>query len=120
MPGGRPSKYKEEYCQALIEFFDIEPHFETPCITTLKNGTIKEEIRFIPSDLPLLSTFAVQLGVHRATLFRWGKKHKKFRNALKVAKDCQRSILITNGLKGLYNNTFAIFTAENLIGWRDR
>ena len=128
MPGGRPTKYKEEYCQKLIKFFNIAPHFETPCITTLKNGTTKEEIKFIPSDLPLLSTFAVSIGVCRDTVYEWangkdkdGKlRHPEFSDALKVAKDCQRRILITNGLKGLYNNTFAIFTAKNLIAWRDK
>ena len=117
---GRPTRYKPEYCQEIIKFFDIEPHFETPVVITYKDGTTKEEVKFIPSDLPLLSAFANKLKTHRSTIFRWAKKHKEFRNALKRAKDCQREILITNGLKGLYSTSFAIFTAKNLIGWRDK
>jgi len=119
-PGGRPTDYDPKYCDELVKFFDIEPHFETPCITTYKDGSTREEIKLIPSDLPLLSSFATKIGVHRSTLFRWGKKHKEFGNALKTAKECQRRILITNGLQGLYSTSFAIFTAKNVIRWRDK
>ena len=117
---GRPTKYKPEYCKEMDEFFNIEPHFETPCITTHKDGSTKEEVKLIPSDLPLFCAFAIKIGTSTSSMFRWGKKHKKFREALKRAKACQKKILITNGLQGLYSTAFAIFTAKNVIGWRDK
>lgn len=116
----RPSKYKPEYCKEIIKFFDKEPHFETPVITTYKDGTTKEEIKFIPCDLPTLASFASKIKVHRDTIHEWSKKHPKFSDSIKRAKELQEKILVTNGLKGLYSTAFAIFTAKNIIGWRDK
>jgi hypothetical protein len=116
----RRTSYDAKYCKEIIKFFNVEPHFETPCITTYKDGSTKEEVKLIPSDLPLFSAFAISINKDRTTIFRWAKKHKEFRNALKRAKECQRKILITNGLQGLYSTPFAIFTAKNVIGWRDK
>ena len=125
---GRRTKYDPKYCKEIIKFFNIEPHFETPCVTTYKNGATKEEVKLIPSDLPLFSTFANSLEVDRDTVREWAKakdkdkklKHPEFSFAYKRAKECQRRILITNGLQGLYSTAFAIFTAKNIIGWRDK
>lgn len=38
MKVGRPSKYDPKYCEELIKFFDVEPHFETPVVITYKDG----------------------------------------------------------------------------------
>lgn len=117
---GRPTKYDPKYCEELIKYFDIEPHFETPAITTYKDGTTKEEVKFIPSDLPTLAGFAAKIEVNRDTLQEWAKVHQEFSVAIKRAKDLQENILVTNGLKGLYSQPFAIFTAKNVLGWRDK
>jgi len=90
-PRGRPSKYKSDYCDELIKYFDIEPHFETPVITTYKDGTTKEEVKFIPSDLPTLAGFAKKIGVHRDTVNQWEKDHKEFSDAINRAKDITSS-----------------------------
>ena len=118
-PEGRPTKYEPHICEELIKYFDIEPHFETPIITTDKKGNTVEKIAFIPSDLPTLAGFARKKKVHRDTLHEWSKKYPEFSDALKRAKECQEDILVTNGLKGLYEQPFAIFTAKNIMGWRD-
>ena len=117
---GRPTKYDKKYCDDLIKYFNIEPHFETPVVTTYKDGTTKEEIKLIPSDLPTLAAFASNIGVHRDTLNQWATEHKEFSDALKRAKEHQERILVTNGLQGLYPAAFAIFTAKNVINWRDK
>jgi len=117
---GAPTKYDPKYCKKIIDYFDIEPHFETPVVTTYKDGTTKEEIKLIPSDLPTLAGFAVKIGVHRDTLNQWAKDHKEFSAAIKRSKECQENLLVTNGLQGLYAQPFAVFTAKNVMGWRDK
>src|SRR3990167_11237116 len=89
--GGRPTKYKKELCDDLIKYFDIEPHFETPVITTYKDGTTKEEVKFIPADLPTLAGFAVSIKVHRDTLNKWSEVHKEFSDAIMRAKEIGRA-----------------------------
>lgn len=117
---GRPTKYSSKYCEQLIKYFDIEPHFETPVVYTNKDGSTKEEVKLIPSDLPTLAGFAKKIKVHRDTLNQWERDHKEFSDAIKEAKECQESILVTNGLHGLYQGAFAIFTAKNILNWRDK
>jgi hypothetical protein len=117
---GRPSKYVSKYCKEVITFFDIEPHTVSSKVTTYKNGTTIEEEVEIANDLPTLASFASKIGIHRDTLNQWTKNHKEFSDAIKKAKELQEKILVTNGLKGLYNPAFAIFTAKNIIGWKDR
>lgn len=117
---GRPTKYDPKYCEDIIKYFDIEPHFETPVTYTYKDGTTKEEIKLMPSDLPTLAGFSVKIGVHRDTLNSWSKIHKDFSDAIKRAKECQENILVTNGLQGLYAQPFAIMASKNILNWRDR
>lgn len=118
--GGRPTKYNSKYCEEILKFFDIEPHFETPVITTYKDGTTKEEVKFIPSDLPTLAGFARKIKVNRDTLREWMSKHKEFSASYKLAQDLQENILVTNGLKGLYAQPFAIMATKNILNWRDK
>jgi len=120
MPGGRPSKYKKEYCEQIIEFFSRPPYEEIEIQHHNKAGmVIKTEIKRKPNDLPFLSEFARRIDVSHRTLERWAKKHKEFCRAYKDAKELQKAFLITNGLLGLYNPTFAIFTAKNITDMRD-
>lgn len=108
---GRPSKYDPKYCEEIVEFFSGPAYVALPS----KNG-----IQLFGNDLPLLSSFAARIGVHRDTLHEWAEKFPDFSDALKRAKDLQEQMLVTNGLKGLYNPSFAVFAAKNILGWRDR
>lgn len=57
---GRPSSYRPEYCQLVIEH--------------MKGGMS-------------IASFAAAVGVSRETIWKWGKEHPEFRNACEVAKD---------------------------------
>lgn len=117
---GRPSKYKPEYCEQLEKFFDIDPYREVIDVYTYKDGTTKETVKLLPNDMPFIRDFAKQIGVNVDTLYEWAKQHAEFSEALKAVKQLQEKILVINGLNGCYNSTFAIFTAKNVIGWRDQ
>ena len=119
--GGRPSTYKPEYCDEIVKYFDIEPHFETPVEKYDKEGNLKEtRISFVPSDLPTFAGFASSIGVWSDKLNKWAKKDKKFRQAIKRCKSFQEKILVTNALRGEYSPAFSIFFAKNNLGWKDR
>ena len=100
---GRPTKYKEEFCDALVEYYDKEP------VTDGK-----------PTDLPVVVGFCRTIGISKDTFYAWVKKYDTFSDAYKKAQTMQEHILITNGLAGRYDKTFAIFAAKNLIGWKDK
>ena len=121
-PNGRPPKYYPEVCNDIIKFFDRKPY--TIKITKAFGKTFRTKA---PCDLPTLEGFANSIEVCRDTLYEWstaekdGKlKYPDFSYALKRAKEYQKNILVTNGLSGAYNGTFAIFTAKNVTDMKDK
>lgn len=124
MAGGRPSEYREEYCERIVKFFDVEPFVREE----YKDSNGSERTRLIPNRLPTLARFAAELDVDRSTLAEWANKtdaggalvYPKFSRAYKRAKDYQEAFLAEGGLAGAFETPFAIFTAKNVIGWKDK
>lgn len=119
-PGGRPSKYDPKYCQEIVEFCDI-PAFKTiQIVTTGKNDYEKVEEKEVANPPPFITAFARKIGVSMDTLNEWTRVHPEFSDAFKKAEQIRNEIIITNGIKGLYNPAFAIFTMKNVTDWRDQ
>ena len=118
-PGGRPTKYKPEYCDEIVEFFSTPPYREVEITHRNKDGSTYTTYEDKPNDLPFLSQFARHIDVNTDTLLEWRDKHPEFSVAYKKAKDLQKEFLATNAVRGLTNTTFSIFTAKNITDWRD-
>lgn len=100
MPGGRPTKYRKEYCEQLIQHASKGKSFES------FGGVIK---------------------VAKETLYLWARKHPEFMQARKIARLCAQNVLEDIGLglmKGKYGRDASatpwIFTMRNIAGWRDQ
>lgn len=119
---GQPTKYRPEYCERVVKYFqDAKPWRENEVVTEYKNGNTVTKTERVANPPPFLSRFArEELNVHRDTLYEWAEKHENFSDALKKCGLIVEEFLIENGLIGSYNPAFCIFTAKNLIGWRDR
>ena len=99
MAGGRPTKYKAEYCQAAIDFM---------------------------AEGYSVTAFAGHIGVARSTVFKWAEEKPEFSDALKTAQamaakwweDTLRQVART----GDGNASAAIFGVKNRSGedWRDK
>lgn len=113
MAGGRPTAYKPEYCDLIIEHFDKEPF--TTSFDEASGKTFRSAIL-----LPTLTNFARSIGVARSTIYEWAKDNPEFSDAIKRAQELQEEVLMQNGLFGAYDKTFAIFTAKNICGWKDK
>lgn len=92
----------------LLEYFKISPYKE--------NDLGKQ----VANDFPSLAGFAILIGFHRDTIHEWSKVHPEFSDAYKMAKDYQENYILINGTKGLINSSFSIFTAKNILNWRDK
>lgn len=120
-PVGRPTKYKPEYCQMLIDHFSILTEREVELPHYNPDGSIKwVDKKTECNDLPCFHEFADKIGVEEGTMLDWCKVHTKFRQAYTRAKKLQKFFLIKNGLKGNYNANFAIFCAKNITDMSDR
>jgi len=121
---GRPSLYREEFADQLVEFFNISPTREV----TVRDKNGDEKVQELPNKFPTLARFATIVGVTRETLHDWATstnengelKHPEFSYAYKRAKDFQEAILVEGTMNGAYIPSFAIFTAKNVLGWRDK
>lgn len=116
----RPTLYDPTLCDQLDAYFAKEPWTEAERTIERRDGSTVTEMVRHPCELPTLAGFACQIGVHRDTLHEWTKIHPEFSDAIKRAKAHQERILVGNGLCGLYEGPFGIFTAKNVLGWRDK
>jgi hypothetical protein len=124
-PGGRPTLYKPEYCERMLDYFSIKP-YTTLEIKDNQGQTVQSKP--VPNLFPTLARFAVDIGVTRDTLYEWSTaknedeslKYPEFSYAYKKAKEYQEANLVEGTLNGAYQQTFAIFAAKNILGWRDK
>jgi hypothetical protein len=93
-PVGRPSSYKPEYCEKVIEL--------------AKTGGSWAEI-------------AAEFMVDRATLYDWADKHPDFSTALKIAKVLEQAWWEKEGKRGMQDNRInaAVWTKSMQARFRD-
>lgn len=100
MPAGRPTKYKPEYCQEIIDFM---------------------------SKGYSATAFAAKIGVHIDTIQEWKNTHAEFSAAYKKAHAAAQFFWENKGLENLitdgkekFNAAVWIFWMKARFGWRDR
>ena len=122
---GRPTKYKQEYCDKLIEFFDIEP-WEEREIPHYKAGVLNwTDIKILPVRMPTLRGFAKSIGVGIRTVYGWidekcGSYQKEFSQTFTCAKDIRKDWLVDVGLSGSAPPASFKFVAVNVTDMRDK
>lgn len=97
MPGGRPTKYRHEYCQELIA------HMEKGYSYT---------------------TFAGHIGVNPDTLYSWERRFSEFSETKKIALSGSLVFWERLGLEGLFMGsrfkaTVWIMNMRNRFGWNN-
>ena len=117
---GRPSKYKPEYCQKLIKYFDI-PLYKTVIQQKMSaSGIVKDLEVTVPNDFPTLEGFCWEIDIVPETISNWTKEFPEFFQACKKAKAMQKRFLVAHGLSGGYNSNFAKFVSVNMTDLVDK
>ncbi len=125
---GRPSKYKDEYDEMLLDFFDIEVHRIIDVQIRCQSGELKTVQKTVLNTFPTFGRFASNIRVSRDTLYYWAKeknadgtlRHPGFSYTYTRARDLQAALLIEGGLAGAYDVNFACKMAQCLLGWRHK
>ena len=91
------SKYKDEYCDAMLSYF------------------MNEEIVF-----PTFEDFASSIGVLAETLKNWAKKHARFGDTHARCTEIQKHRLLVGGLTERFNPQIVKFLAINNHGMKEK
>ena len=92
---GRPTKYKSEYCEQIVEYFRVYP-----------------KVMY-----PRLNDFAHNIGVASSdTLQDWADQHPEFLRALKSANDIRKEHIYAGGIEGRFNPTMCVWTGKVIFG----
>lgn len=95
-PGnGRPTNYRPEYCQSIIEYFAAPESWEI-------NTDVKGSAKAIPkSKIPTIERWCYSIGVHSRTLDDWQARYPEFRDAYQTARGLQQAFVIELGAAGI-------------------
>lgn len=107
---GRPTKYKPEYCQGLLDFFNKNE---------VRIGEDKNGNPVMRASFPTYAGYAAHIDVDNDTLIEWTNVYKEFSVAYKKAKSIQEQRLVQGAMNGYFNPTFSIFFAKNNLGYRN-
>ena len=122
---GRPTKYRPEYCEEAIRFFDSKPYEEVEVITKVGLKETKTTKK-VAKLLPTLVEFSRKIGINYCTLTRWcdpkhGSYREEFCNTItRACKPLQKNFLIQAGLLGFYNPQAFKFVAVNITDMVDK
>lgn len=89
MTAGRPTHYSQEILEKAQNYID----------------TWVNSPRADRKNLPKVAGLAIELGVHRDTIYEWSKEHKEFSDILDNLLSLQEEELIERGLEGSFNPT---------------
>lgn len=100
---GRPTNYRPEYCQSIVEYFASADSWEI-------NYDLKNSGKVLPkSKLPTLERWAYLMGVGVTTVRQsWPAKHPEFAQALETAQSLQKAFLLELGAAGVANHVTAL------------
>jgi len=121
MAGGRPSKYKKEYCQQIIDYFrDFEMFDEIPVEKQDKEGNVTTTMKQIPARPPSITKFGTLIGVHYDTLLEWQKIYPEFSLSYKAGKKIYEDIIRDGAMIGLYKENFTKMVMSHNFDWSDK
>ncbi len=113
-------KYKDEYCEMLIEYFS-QPATRIEYKETYFKGELSSRTPIVvPNEYPTFEMFAAKIGVTTRTLQNWCEESPRFSFYYARAKEIQLGKLTSNAIMGLYNPLYAKFEAVNNHGQKDK
>lgn len=118
-PVGRPTKYTSEMPQALLDYFQCAwEDVKNVERNKSKVGVLQWVQK--PAEIPLLESFAVEMGVCKDTLLEWASVHDDFSVAIKQAKHIAVRCALRLGAASGAPPAITIFTMKNIAGWTDK
>lgn len=131
--GGRPPKYRKEFVQKLLDYFDVDVVERIVDDPTGKGGsrTFYQAMR-----VPSIEGFAGSINVHKDTIYNWALekypedypneklrgtlKYPKFSDALSRVQTIQEGMVFEYGMAGMLDKSLAAMYFTNKLGFRNK
>lgn len=115
---GRPTEYREEFCERVHEYLkgcndSYEEYHKT------RGNTSDTYERTLNVELPTICGFALFLGFGEPTIYEWVKEHPEFQKSLELIKTWQKKRLLNGGLGNKYNATIGKLILSSDHGMRE-
>ena len=106
-----PIKYKDEYCNDIIEFFKsrLDELYE-----------IAENPKKRKPIFPTMQDYCKKINCHHSSLSDWRSRYPEFGVAYDTAKQYQEDYWVKGSMMGIFDTIFTIFVGKNVFGWRDK
>ena len=116
-PVGRPSKYNKDIQKAADDYVD-----NWNLYLEIKSKENPESVTHVINSIPSIASLALELNVHRDSIYEWEKDDSKrqFSDTLERLRQKQEAFLIHHGLTKGYDSGFAKFMAINITKYRDK
>lgn len=118
-PVGRPSKYRAEFCEGIIEYFEAPLKRVNEVVKAENASGELVEVQTIIRPATLFG-FAAKCGVGYQTLLEWEKIHTEFAEAMGQARALQGDLTVQMGASGGFKTAFAVFMMKNTHRWSDQ
>jgi len=120
--GGRPSKYKPEFCEQMIKFFDRNPveTIEAGKLYDKEGNVTKTLTKEVACQCPTFEKYCADIGISKQTFHNWVKEHEMFLDAYLKSKNFQANIMMVNGMSGMFNPGFTGLSMKNMHNWSDK
>jgi hypothetical protein len=108
---GRPTNYRPEYCQAIVDYFADPESWEI-------NYDAKGSGKAIPSGkMPTVARWCHQIGVSTRVLDDWQRRYPEFAEAYQMARELQQSFAIELAGAGIGTSLLNLFMQDR-HGWK--
>ena len=118
-PRGRPTKYRPELCQDLVDFFSRPLYITEKKKKWIDGKEIITEEK-VPNESPFLVKWCLKHDLDVNTPHDWAQKYPDFSRAYLYAKQLQEFFFAELGIKGDHNGFMTFQTLKNVSGWRDK
>lgn len=113
-PIGRPSGYRPEYCQMIIDYF-VKGYEEL----YFMNRNEKGDMRAVPGKFPTFERFGFTIGKLVKVMLDWCRQYPEFAEAYQQCKQLQKACLVEGAMAGALNSNFANLFARVDHGMQD-
>jgi hypothetical protein len=121
---GRPSNYRDEYPEMLVQYF--QRCFDTITASPIEpqddegRGSSKRAVQRMYQEFPTIAGFAHMIGTHEQRLYEWSLRHEALAEARARCVGLTKHLLVTGMLDGRWNAQAAQFVGKNLAGMKDK